>query len=127
VKRNANVRNMMLANMFQGMREGLFVFVVALWVYLVTKSELALGTFTLVLNGCSLIFFFLIIKFVKPQYRKTFILIGSIYISVSVLIILLQLTYTKILVYAIFFCKFIPLLHIPFSFIIAVVIGKCFN
>src|SRR5699024_188865 len=26
VKRNANVRNMMLANMFQGMREGLFVF-----------------------------------------------------------------------------------------------------
>src|SRR5699024_3807740 len=28
VKRNANVRNMMLANMFQGMREGLFVFLV---------------------------------------------------------------------------------------------------
>src|SRR5699024_8045512 len=114
VKRNANVRNMMLANMFQGMREGLFVFVVAIWVYLVTKSELALGTFTLVLYGCSLIFFFLITKFVKPQYRKTSILIGSIFISLSLFIILFQLTYTQLLVYAIVVVVFSPLLHFTF-------------
>ncbi|HLR23681.1 MAG TPA: MFS transporter [Pseudogracilibacillus sp.] len=124
VKRNANVRNMMLANMFQGMREGLFVFVVAIWVYLVTKSELALGTFTLVLNGCSLIFFFLITKFVKPQYRKTSILIGSIFISLSVFIILFQLTYTQLLVYAIVVGVFSPLLHVPFDSMAYDVIGK---
>src|SRR5699024_8038074 len=45
VKRNANVRNMMLANMFQGIREVLFVFLVAVCMNLVTKSELSLSTF----------------------------------------------------------------------------------
>src|SRR5699024_5118366 len=59
VKRNDNVRNMMLANMFLGMRVGLILFVVVIWVYLVTKSEFAVVTFTLVLIGCSLIFFFI--------------------------------------------------------------------
>src|SRR5699024_12056182 len=119
------VRIMMLANILQGMREVLFVFVFAIWVYLVTKSKLALGTFTLVLNGCSLIFFFLITKFVKPQYRNTSILIGSIFISLSVFIILFQLTYTQLLVYAIVFAVFRPLLHVPFDSMAYDVIGEC--
>src|SRR5699024_352327 len=110
-------------NMFQGMREGRFVFVVAIWVYLVTKSELALGTFTLVLNGCSLIFFFLITKLLKPQYRKTSILIGNRCISLSVCIILFVLTYTQCVVYAFGVGVCSPLLHVPFDWMAYDVIG----
>src|SRR5699024_11403477 len=52
------------------------------------------------------------------------ILIGSIFISLSVFIILFQLTYTQLLVYAIVVGVFSPLLHVPFDSMAYDVIGK---
>lgn len=124
VRRDADLRNMMYANMFQGMREGLFVFIVAIWVYLITNSEFALGTFNLLLNGFSFVFFFLVTKMVKFRFRKKAILIGSIAISLSVFIILFQLTYVQLLIYAVVIGVFSPLLHVPFDSMAYDAIGK---
>src|SRR5699024_12296148 len=66
----------------------------------------------------------LITNFIKLQYRITSILIGSIFISLSVFIILFQLTYTQLLVYAIVVGVFSPLLHVPFDSMAYDVIGK---
>lgn len=44
-KRNKNWRRILWAHVTQGLREGTFVFVIVVWVYVVTNNELALGTF----------------------------------------------------------------------------------
>ncbi|GAE24754.1 membrane protein [Halalkalibacter wakoensis JCM 9140] len=47
-KNNPNWKQITRANFFQGLREGTFVFVIVVWVYIATGSELAIGTYGLV-------------------------------------------------------------------------------
>src|SRR5690625_4661692 len=55
---NNNWKRVLYANTFQGLREGIFAFIIAIWVFLITESEFALGTFNLVLSGLSFLFYF---------------------------------------------------------------------
>jgi YQGE family putative transporter len=124
IRFNLNWKNVLLANLFQGMREGLFVFVVTIWVFLITKSEFSLGVFNLCLSAFSFIFYFLVTKFVKPHRRKEAILIGCFIISLSVLIILFKLSYLLLIIYAIVVGMFYPVLTVPFNSMAYDVIGK---
>src|SRR5699024_1997137 len=44
-KYNKNWNRILYAHLFQGLREGIFAFVITIWVFLITQSEFALGTF----------------------------------------------------------------------------------
>src|SRR5690625_2835418 len=57
-RNNNNWKRILYANSFQGLREGIFAFIIAIWVFLITESEFALGTFNLVLSGLSFLFYF---------------------------------------------------------------------
>ena len=46
-----NWRKITTAHFFQGLREGVFVFLISVFVFIATNSELALGTFGLVNSG----------------------------------------------------------------------------
>ena len=120
---NKNWRNVLNANLFQGMREGLFVFVVTIWVFLVTKSEFALGMFNLCLSGFSFIFYFIVTKTVSPRFRQKSILIGCLVISLSIFIILFKISYVLLILYAIVIGMFYPVLNVPFNSIAYDVIG----
>src|SRR5699024_6044879 len=84
---NKNWRRILHAHITQGLREGIFLFVISILVFLVTKSELALGVFNLTLSGMSLLFYFMATKFVKPSLRKKAILAGGLVIYFSIYII----------------------------------------
>src|SRR5690625_2035468 len=84
IKENHNWRSVINANLFQGMREGIFVFVVTIWIFIITKSEFALGMFNLCLSGLSFVFYLIVTKVVKPHMRKKAIIIGGLIISLSV-------------------------------------------
>src|SRR5699024_1970641 len=75
-KHNNNWKRILDSHVFQGLREGIFAFVITIWVYLVTQSELSLGMFNLYFSGLSFIFYFIATKLISPSRRKKAILLG---------------------------------------------------
>ncbi len=105
------------------MREGIFVFVVTIWVFLITKNEFALGIFNLTLSFMSFVFYFIVTKMISQPLRKKAILVGSIVISFSVFIILFELTYVHLLIYAFIIGIAYPIINVPFNSITYDIIG----
>lgn len=97
-KRNENWRLITNAHFFQGLREGVFLFVISVFVYISTGSEMALGTFGLLNSGISFIAYFLASRYIKKNFRKKAILIGGLLLYAAVLIIVWEVTYTKLLI-----------------------------
>lgn len=124
---NLNWRSVILANVFQGMREGLFVFVVIIWVFLITKSEFLLGVFNLCLSGFSFIFYMIVTKWISQKMRKKAIFFGSLIISFSVFIILFDLTYVHLIVYAVIIGIGYPIINVPYNSMTYDVIGQSKN
>src|SRR5699024_4258679 len=59
ITHNRDWKFILLANFSQGIRDGVFVFVISIWIFITTRSEFSLGIFSLVLNGSSFIIFLL--------------------------------------------------------------------
>ncbi|WP_188453647.1 MFS transporter [Virgibacillus oceani] len=121
---NKNWRKILHAHVFQGLREGIFGFIIAIWVYLVTKSEFALGMFNLFLSGLSFVFYFIATKFIKPYRRKMAILIGALILYFSIYIILFQISYVNLIIYAILIGIAYPIINVPYASLTYDVIGK---
>lgn len=56
-----------LAMMAQGGREGVITFLIGLLVYIYTKNEFSLGTYSMVISGVSLVTYFLVGKWLKKH------------------------------------------------------------
>ncbi|WP_100010644.1 MFS transporter [Lentibacillus sediminis] len=124
---NRNWRRILSAHVTQGLREGIFVFVISIWVYLVTGSEFSLGVFNLVLSGLSFVFYFIATKFIKPYLRKKSILLGASILYFSIFIILFDISYPLLIVYAIFIGMAYPIINVPYNSMTYDVIGKAWR
>lgn len=123
-KNNKNWKRIVDSHVFQGMREGIFAFVITIWVYLITQSELSLGMFNLYLSGFSFIFYFIATKFITPARRKKSILFGSLLLYVSLFIILFKTTHLTLIIYAILIGIAYPIINVPYVSLTYDVIGK---
>ncbi|WP_077327001.1 MFS transporter [Virgibacillus siamensis] len=126
-RHNKNWSKILNAHIFQGLREGIFLFVIAIWVYLITKSEFALGMFNLFLSGLSLVFYFIVTKWIKPSMRKKAILAGAILLYVSIYIILFDINYFKLIIYAVLIGIAYPIINVPYVSLTYDVIGKAWK
>lgn len=126
-KVNKNWRNVLFAHFFQGCREGIFTFIIVIWVYMTTKSEMAIGTFSFLMSFTQLIVYYAVARFITERYRKTAILIGGVILYLSLFIILFDLTYAALLVYAVIISIAYPLLLVPYQSITFDVIGMARN
>src|SRR5699024_7141767 len=97
---------------------------ITIWVFLVTKSEFALGMFNLLLSGMSLVFYFIATKYIKPSRRKKAILTGAAILYLAIYIILFNTTYTQLLIYAIAIGIAYPIISVPYVSLTYDVIGK---
>jgi MFS transporter, YQGE family, putative transporter len=122
-KKNKNWNSILKAHFFQGLREGTFVFVIIVWVYVTTKSEFALGTFGLVQSAVSFTGYFIVTRIIKPQYRKRFIFIGGLILFLALGFILFNLTFTKLMIYGVIVAIAYPLILIPYGSLTYDVIG----
>ncbi len=113
-RQNENWRLVTNANFFQGLREGTFIFVISVFVYISTGSEMALGTFGLLNSGISFIAYFLASRLIKKNYRKKAILIGGLLLYAAVILIVWEVTYAKLLIYAAIIAIAYPLLLVPY-------------
>lgn len=113
-KMNENWRLITNAHFFQGLREGTFLFVISVFVYLSTGSEMALGTFGLLNSGISFIAYFLASRLIKKSQRKKAILIGGIILYAAVIIVVWDVSYAKLLIYGGMIAIAYPLLLVPY-------------
>ena len=74
---------------------------------------MALGTFGLINSGISFIAYYIVTKAVKKEKRKQAIFIGGAVLFASIFIILFNITYAKLLLYAAVIAIAYPLILVP--------------
>ena len=126
-KKNENWRLITNANFFQGLREGTFLFIISVFVYISTGSELALGTFGLINSGISFIAYYAASRLVKKNKRKKAILVGGIILYLAVLLIVWDINYVKLLIYAAMIAVAYPLLLVPYMSTTYDIIGSAWK
>ncbi|WP_053219185.1 MFS transporter [Virgibacillus senegalensis] len=124
---NKDWKRVLYAHSFQGLREGIFVFVISVWVFIATNSELALGTFNLIFSGFSFVFYYVATRLIKPKMRKKAIFVGGLSLFLSVSLILIHLDYATLLIYAGIIGFSYPVLFVPYASMTYDVIGKAWN
>ncbi|RDW21919.1 MFS transporter [Oceanobacillus chungangensis] len=126
-KNNKNWKRILHAHFLQGLREGVFAFVISIWVFVLTQSEFALGIFNLFLSGISIVLYFFATKYIKPAARKKAVLIGSILLSISSFIFLFPIDFIFLIVYAVFIGIAYPIINVPYVSLTYDVIGHARN
>lgn len=123
-KHDKNWRMITNAHFFQGLREGVFVFIVSVFVFIATDSELALGTYGLINSGFSFLAYFFVSRMLKKEFRKRAILIGGLMLFFAIFLIVFDPTYFRLLLYAALIAVAYPLLLVPYSSMTYDVIGR---
>lgn len=106
-------RPLSLSLVAQGSREGVFSFLVALLVYVVTKQEWKLGQFTLITSAVAFVSFWAVGKWLQPRYRSTGMLVGAILLVLVLLPLLWRMEYSTLLMTGIGTALFLPLYLLP--------------
>jgi MFS transporter, YQGE family, putative transporter len=123
-KNDKNWRMVTNAHFFQGMREGVFVFIVSVFVFIATDSEMALGTYGLINSGISFLAYYFVSRMLKKEHRKKAILVGGIILFLAIFLLVFQVSYFRLLLYAALIAVAYPLLLVPYASMTYDVIGR---
>ncbi|MFS0644017.1 MFS transporter [Siminovitchia sp. 179-K 8D1 HS] len=123
-KNNINWRYVTNAHFLQGLRDGTFVFIISVFVFIATKSELALGTFGLINSGISFISYTLAGRFIRNSFRKKAMLIGGLILYGAIFLIIFNFSYPRLLIYAAVIAIAYPMMLVPYFSMTYDVIGK---
>lgn len=123
-KKNENWRRITTAHICQGLREGTFLFVISVFLFISTGSESALGTFGLLNSGIGLFTYYAASRFIKKEYRNQAILIGAVGLLISIFLVIWDVTYIKLLIYGVSIAIFYPMLLVPYYSLTYDVIGQ---
>ncbi|WHX39323.1 MFS transporter [Mesobacillus sp. AQ2] len=123
-KHDKNWRMVTNAHFFQGLREGVFVFIVSVFVFIATDSEMALGTYGLINSGISFLAYYFVSRTLKKEYRKQSILVGGLILFLAIFLIIFDISYFRLLLYAAMIAVAYPLLLVPYASMTYDVIGR---
>ncbi len=115
------------AHFFQGLREGTFIFVISVYVYLATNSEFALGKYSLVNSAVSFVCYYLVARMLKKEWRKKQFYLEALFYMLSSFLVIFNVTYTKLLIYAACIAIAYPILLVPYGSMTYDVIGRAKN
>ena len=119
-----NWRHIFFAMVAQGGREGAIVFLIGLLIYISTGNEFSLGTYTAIISGVSLITYYLVGRWIKKNWRRTAMVIGSLMMSIVLLPLFFKTSYTTLMIYGVGTSIFAPLYFIPLTTVVFDVIGE---
>ncbi|MGM8214121.1 MFS transporter [Bacillaceae bacterium W0354] len=123
-KNNYKWKHLLRAHLFQGIREGVFLFLVGIWVFIGTESEWIIGVYNFLYALCSFVAYQLVAKFVQPHNRKVFIITGSIFLFGSIFWLLGAEQPIEFYIYSVVVGLSLPFFLSPFTSISYDVIGK---
>jgi MFS transporter, YQGE family, putative transporter len=126
-KHNHNWRLITNAHFFQGLREGTFIFIISVFVFISTGSEFAIGTFGLINSGIAFVGYYVASRVIKKNLRKRAILLGGVLLYLAIFLIVFDVTYTKLLLYAGVIAIAYPILLVPYISMTYDVIGTGWN
>lgn len=106
-------RKVVPALMAQGVREGVFGFMIALLVYVQTGNESKLGSFSLITSAVSLLSFMITGRLLKPRHRKAAMLIGACALVLMIVPFFWQVSFITLLVFGVGVGIFFPMYTIP--------------
>ena len=122
-KNNYNWKMVTNAHVCQGLREGIFAFMISVLVFLSTGTEMALGKYGLVNSGVAFVSYFAVSRLIKKEQRLKAILAGGILLYAALFLIAFDVTFMKLMFYAVAIAIAYPLLLVPYSSITYDVIG----
>ncbi|WP_337099654.1 MFS transporter [Paenibacillus sp. YIM B09110] len=117
-------RRMFPAIAAQGVREGVFMFLVGLTVFIATKNESKLGSYSLITSLVALVSFWLIGKKLSKKNHKLAMLVGAVMIAAVILPLFWKVSYMTLLMFGIGTSLFIPLYIIPMTTRVFDLIGQ---
>ncbi len=117
-------RKIFAALVAQGVREGVFGFIIGLMIYMATQNEMDIGNFSLITSAVALVSFMVVGRFLKPKWRKWSMLIGVTMMIVVIIPFFWSVNYTVLLIFGIGIALFIPLYTIPMTSSVFDMIGR---
>jgi YQGE family putative transporter len=114
-KKGTMWRTVTLALIAQGIREGVFGFLIALLVYSSTGSEMMLGNFSLITSGISLISFMVAGRMLKHKNRAAAMGWGALMMALVIIPMFWGVNYTTLLIFGVGVGLFFPLYSIPMT------------
>jgi YQGE family putative transporter len=106
-------RRVSLALVSQGLREGVFGFMIGLMVYIFTKSEEGLGNFVLITSSVAFVSYWTAGKWIKPRYRNRAMLIGATGLVLVIFPFFWEINSFSLFFFGIGAALFLPLFSIP--------------
>ncbi|WP_274649363.1 MFS transporter [Paenibacillus humicola] len=108
----------------QGVREGVFMFLIGLLVYIATGNEQKLGNFSLITSLVSLVSFWIIGKLLTMKRRKTAMLVGALAITAVIIPLFWPIRFMTLLLFGLGVALFMPFYIIPMTSAVFDLIGK---
>ncbi|SFL13306.1 MFS transporter, YQGE family, putative transporter [Paenibacillus sp. 1_12] len=108
-------RPVSLALIAQGIREGVFGFLIALLVYSSTGSEMMLGNFSLITSGVALISFMIAGRLLKHKHRSAAMGWGALMMVVVIVPMFWGVNFISLLIFGVGVSLFFPLYSIPMT------------
>ena len=108
----------------QGVREGVFVFLIGLLVFVATNNEMMVGNYFLITSAVALITYMLFSRWLKPHRRSFAMLIGSAMLISVILPLFWKVNYATLLIFGIGTAIFMPLYIIPMTSSVFDIIGR---
>ncbi|MFL1677514.1 MFS transporter [Paenibacillus dendritiformis] len=99
----------------QGVREGVFYFLVGLVVYITTTNELKLGNYTLITSAVALVSFYLAGRLYRASYRAAGMIAGSVAMAVGIVPLFIQVNYAMLILFGVITSLFSPLFIVPMT------------
>ncbi|MGG3433683.1 MFS transporter [Heyndrickxia coagulans] len=125
--RNPNWKRITSAHFVQGLRDGTFVFMISVFVFLSTGSELSLGTFGLINSCLQFLGYTLVARYIKIKHRQRSIFLGGLLLYAAVFLFVFEVTYPRMLLYAATIAIAYPLLLVPYNSMTYDVIGRAWK
>ena len=122
--RNKNWKMITNASFTQGIREGVFAFLINLHVFLAANSEMALGIFACVNSLVSMAAYFAVGRLLKKNRRKKAIFIGGLALFLAVFLIIFRPSLLLFIIYGVIISLAYPLLLVPYLSTVYDVIGS---
>lgn len=110
--------------MMQGIREGVFIFVIGLLVYISTGNEMKLGNYSLITSAVSLFAFYLAGRWLRPKRRNMAMLTGAVLMTIVIIPFFWGVSYMTLLIFGIGVSLFFPLYSIPMTSTVFDYIGR---
>jgi YQGE family putative transporter len=108
----------------QGIREGVFAFIIGVLIFIATNNETKVGNFWLYSSAVGLISFWLVGRWLSPHQRKKAMFVGVTMIVLAILPLFWKVNYMTLLSFGIVAALFFPLYIIPMTSSVFDLIGQ---